>query len=126
MISGRVFIGTVGLGLLVSHRHASAQAFAKTSRVGYLGNFGSQKALGPTAKTFVDGPQEMGYVAGQNFLLEFRAPARSDTYEQYPDLAAQLVAAGVDVILASTPSAIEAATRATQTIPIVRADRVIE
>ncbi len=64
----------------------------------------------------------MGYVPGQNFLLEFRGPERPDKYEQHADLAAQLVAAGVDVILASNPSAIEATTKATKTIPIVGVD----
>ena len=42
MIPRRAFIGTVGLGLLVSRRRASAQASAKIPRVGYLS---SQKAL---------------------------------------------------------------------------------
>jgi putative ABC transport system substrate-binding protein len=64
----------------------------------------------------------MGYVGGGNFILEFRAPARPDKYEQFPGLAAQLVAASVDVILAATPSAIEATTRATRAIPIVGVD----
>ncbi len=120
MIPRRVFIGTVGLGLLVSRRRASAQASAKLPRVGYLS---SQKALtSPTLKAFLESLQEMGYVPGQNFLLEFRGPERPDKYEQHADLAAQLVAAGVDVILASNPSAIEATTKATKTIPIVGVD----
>ncbi len=119
MIPRRVFIGTVGLGLLVSRRRASAQASAKGPRVGWLS---SQKALTPPLKAFLEGLQEMGYVPGQNFLFELRAPERPDKYEQYPDLAAKLVAAGVDVILAGTPSAIEATTKATKTIPIVGVD----
>jgi putative ABC transport system substrate-binding protein len=73
-------------------------------------------------KAFLESLQEMGYVPGQNFLLEFRGPERPDKYEQHADLAAQLVAAGVDVILASNPSAIEATTKATKTIPIVGVD----
>ena len=119
MIPRRVFIGTVGLGLLVSRRRASAQASAKGPRVGWLS---SQKALTPPLKAFLEGLQEMGYVPGQNFLFELRAPERPDKYEQYPDLAAKLVAAGVDVILAGTPSGIEATTKATKTIPIVGVD----
>jgi len=116
----REFIVTLALGLLVSRRRASAQASAKLPRVGYLT---SQKALtSPTAKAFLEGLQEMGYVPGQTFLLEYRAPERPDKYEQYAGLAAQLVAAGVDVILAATPSGIEATTKATKTIPIVGVD----
>jgi len=120
VIPRRAFIGTVGLGLLVSRRRASAQASAKLPRVGYLT---SQKVLSyPTVKAFLEGLQEMAYVPGQTFLLEYRAPERPDKYEQYAGLAAQLVAAGVDVILASNPSAIEATTKATRTIPIVGVD----
>ncbi len=124
MISRRAFIGTVGLGLLVSPRQASAQASAKLPRVGYLGSqyLGSQKTLTPTAKAFLDGLHDTGYVPGQNFVLEVRAPERPDRYEQFAGLAVQLVAAGVDVIFAATPSAIEATTRATRTIPIVGVD----
>ena len=120
MIPRRAFIGAVGLGLLVSRRGASAQASAKVPRVGYLGG---QKALAfPTLKAFLEGLQEMAYVPGQNFLFEARAPERPDKHEQYADLAAQLVAAGVDVILAANPASIEATTKATKTIPIVGVD----
>ena len=76
----------------------------------------------PPLKAFLEGLQEMGYVPGQNFLFEVRGPERADRYEQYPDFVAQLVAAGVDVILAGNPSWIEATTRATKTIPIVGVD----
>jgi putative ABC transport system substrate-binding protein len=119
MIPRRVFLGTVGLGVLALRRRASAQAPAKLPRIGYLA---SQKTLTPTSKAFLEGLQELGYVPGQNVLLEFRAPERPDKYEQFAGLAVQLVAAGVDVILASTPSAIEATTKATKTIPIVGVD----
>jgi len=116
----REFVVTLVLGLLVSRRRASAQASAKLPRVGWLSG---QKAVAfPTLKAFLEGLQEMAYVPGQNFRLEARAPERPDKNEQYADLAAQLVAAGVDVILASTPSAIEATTKATKTIPIVGVD----
>lgn len=113
----REIIVTLVLGLLVSSRRASAQASAKVQRVGYLGSRNPS-----TVKAFLEGLQETGYVSGQNFLFEFRAPERPDKYEQFADLAAQLVSAGVDVILAATPAAIEAATKATKTIPIVGVD----
>ncbi len=53
--------------------------------------------------------------------MDVRTPEQ-DKVEQYPDVAARLVAAGVDVILAPTPHALEAATKATKTIPIVGVD----
>ena len=80
MIPRRAFIGTVGLGLLVSRRRASAQASAKIPRVGYLS---SQKALTyPPTKAFLEGLQEMAYVPGQNFVFEVQGPDRPDKYEQ--------------------------------------------
>jgi putative ABC transport system substrate-binding protein len=115
----REFVITLALGLLVARRRASAQASTKLPKVGYLG---SQKVATPTAQAFLQGMHEMGYVPGQTFLLEGRAPERPDRYEQYAQLAADLVAAGVDVILAATPSAIEASIKATKTIPIVGVD----
>jgi ABC transporter substrate binding protein len=53
--------------------------------------------------------------------VDVRTPDH-DKVEQYPQLAVRLAAAGVDVILASNPYAVEAATGATSTVPIVAVD----
>jgi len=59
----------------------------------------------------------LGYVEGQNLVLEYRAAAGH--YERFPDLAAELVRLKVDVLMmGSTPAAL-AAKHATTTIPIV-------
>jgi putative ABC transport system substrate-binding protein len=56
-------------------------------------------------------------VEGQNIAIEWRwAQGKS---ERYPDLAAELVKLKVDVIVAATTPAAQAAQRATRTIPIV-------
>jgi putative ABC transport system substrate-binding protein len=61
--------------------------------------------------------RELGYVAGQNVVLDYRyAEGRP---ERLATLAAQLVAANVDVILAAGPGPLAAARQATTTIPIV-------
>ena len=67
--------------------------------------------------TFRDMMRELGYIYGQNLIVEERfAEGRN---ERFPSLAAELVALKPDVILAdSTPGAI-AAMHATATIPIV-------
>jgi putative ABC transport system substrate-binding protein len=61
--------------------------------------------------------RELGYVEGQNLMLEFRYAEGKN--ERFPGLAADLVALKPDVIVAdSTPAAL-ATKRATTTIPIV-------
>jgi putative ABC transport system substrate-binding protein len=72
-----------------------------------------------TLEPFYRGLQELGYVEGRNLALERRdGEWRSD---RLPELAAELVALKVDVIVAwSTPAAL-AAKQSTNTIPIIAA-----
>jgi putative tryptophan/tyrosine transport system substrate-binding protein len=75
----------------------------------------------------MDGLQELGYVEGKNIHVEVRAPRKP---EDLAEMATDLVNRKVDVIATSGPTSIEAATRATATIPIViiacdRADRLV-
>ena len=60
---------------------------------------------------------ELGYVEGKNLTIEWRF-AEGD-YERLPALAAELVRAQVDVIVALSPPGAAAAQTATRTIPIV-------
>jgi putative tryptophan/tyrosine transport system substrate-binding protein len=66
---------------------------------------------------FRDGLRERGYVEGQNLFIDVRWP--QVTFEQNPDIAAELVRSKVDVIVAWTTPSVVAARRATSTIPIV-------
>jgi len=114
----RTFIGILGLGLLAAHRHAHAQPSAKAPRVGWL-----SRGAGPDApfKAFAEGLRELGYVIGESVLVDVRA-TQHGKIEEYRALAAELVAARVEVVLASNPHALEAMTKATKTIPIVGVD----
>src|SRR5262245_28844668 len=62
--------------------------------------------------------RELGYVEGQNLILEF---VSSDGHpERFPDLAAALVQRNLDVIVVpSAEPALKAARQATRTVPIV-------
>jgi putative ABC transport system substrate-binding protein len=62
--------------------------------------------------------RELGYVEGQNLLIESRAAGRQ---ELLPDLAAELVRLPVDVIVTVSALATLAAKKATSTVPIVQA-----
>jgi putative ABC transport system substrate-binding protein len=66
---------------------------------------------------FREGLRERGYVEGQNLFIDVRWPQVS--FEQNPDIAAELVRSKVDVIVAWTTPSVIAARRATSTIPIV-------
>lgn len=110
---------TLALGLLLAPLPADAQQPGKVYRIGYLS--GGWAAMGYT-DIFRQSLRELGWVEGQNVLIEARyAEGR---YERLDALAAELVALKVDVIVASpTPGAL-AAKRATSTIPIVVATSI--
>ena len=66
---------------------------------------------------FLQGLREHGYVDGQNIVIEYRFSG--DRNDRLPELAAELVALKVDLIVASGSPASFAAKRATDTVPIV-------
>ena len=65
----------------------------------------------------MEGLNDLGYVDGKNMRFERRSA--EGTLDRLPALAAELVRADVDVILAKSSFAVEAARQATRTIPIV-------
>src|SRR4029453_9129350 len=114
----RTFIGIIGGGLVVARSVAAAQSAARVYRIGYLG--GTSPAVESRLwEGFFKGLRELGYVEGQNFVIEGRYYAYQ--IERLPALAAELVALKVDIIVTGAPPAPEAAQRATSTIPIVMA-----
>ena len=119
IVARRSFIGALGVAVMAVARRARGQPAAKPARVGWLGRSAGKES--PTFKAFAEGLRDVGYVIGENVVVDIRTPAQ-DKIEQYPDVAVRLVAAGVDVILASNPYAVEAVTKATSTIPIVAVD----
>jgi putative tryptophan/tyrosine transport system substrate-binding protein len=109
-------IVTLTLSLLAAPVITEAQQASNIWRIAFLG------AESPsTNQHFLDafrqGLRELGYVEGQNMILEARWAAGSNA--RFPDLVAELVRLKVHVMLAiSTPAAV-AAKHGTQTIPIV-------
>ena len=88
----------------------------KVSRIGYL--VLPPLVDPPTAErqAFLDRLRELGYVVGQNIVIEYRSA--NWNRELLPDLAQELVELKVDVIMAA-PGTTDAARHATRTIPIV-------
>src|SRR5262245_28276400 len=88
----------------------------KVPRIGFLA-VGTREGRSFMIEGFLRGLREHGYVEGQNILTEDRSSeGRND---RLPELAAELVALKVDLILASGSPASFAAKDATRTIPIV-------
>jgi ABC-type uncharacterized transport system substrate-binding protein len=94
----------------------AAQAVQKMPRVGVL-YMGGPASSEDSSIGFERGMRDLGYAAGRNVALDYRyADGRP---ERLPALAAELVAAKADVILAAGPGPLAAARHATTTIPIV-------
>jgi putative ABC transport system substrate-binding protein len=113
----RELIAIAGTGLAVWPLAARAQQQARSARLGYLG-LGSPTAPGTVVRVEAlrAGLRDLGYVEGKNLVIEFRW---SDTVEQLPEAAAELVRMKVDVIYSNSSTETEVARRATSTIPIV-------
>src|SRR5262249_47877728 len=110
------WIGIVlALGLTLEPLAADAQPDGKVYRLGYLAA-GWGTLNNAYAQAFRQGLRDLGWVEGQNIVIEFRS---ADQFDRLPALATELVQLKVDVIVATpTPPAL-AAKSATATIPIV-------
>lgn len=106
----------VFLAFLFSPFTSHAQPLAKTARIGVLES-ASPSSFPDRLQAFRDGLAKLGYVEGQNVVLEFRW-AQGKTSD-LPKLASQLVDLKVDLIVAGTTAAAVAAKAATSRIPIV-------
>ena len=97
---------------------ALAQPPGKVPHIGYISPGAStEPARQRRLDAFRQGLRALGYVEGQNVVVEPRWA--QGHYERYPALAAELVHAKVDVIVTVGGAATQAAQRATATIPIV-------
>ena len=105
------------IGFIVGSIHlAEAQHLKKLPRIGWLSG-GDSTSSRSQVEGFRQGLRGLGYVEGQNILLDYRwAEGKSD---RYPVLVGELVHLGADVIVTWGTQATLAAKRATNTIPIV-------
>jgi putative tryptophan/tyrosine transport system substrate-binding protein len=95
---------------------AEAQQAGKIPRIG-IASSGTASNPGPTVKVLQQGLRELGYVEGNNILLEYRF--YEGVSERSPALIAELVKLNVDVLFSVQTQGIRAAKQATKTIPIV-------
>lgn len=85
--------------------------------LGFLGTSSPGGISPPQIPSFLKGLGEAGYVEGQNLAIAWRWA--DGAYDRLPALAADLVNAKVDVIVAQGPPAARAAKAATTVLPIV-------
>jgi putative ABC transport system substrate-binding protein len=115
VILRRTFLGSLAGGLLAAPLDAQAQQ-ARPARVGFV-EAGSLSANRHFLDAFRQGLRELGYVEGQNIVIEDRwADGRS---ERFPALIAELIRLKVDVIVPASTGGALAAKRATSTVPVV-------
>lgn len=114
VISRRLFLASAGT-LILAHRTWATQS-EKAWRIGYL-SASLSKDHAPYLEAFREGLRTLGYIEGQNILIERRfAEGR---FEALPALAEELAQLKVDVIVAPQTPAARAAKAVTSLIPIV-------
>ena len=116
-MSVRIFIWLLATVFLATASAAQAQQAKKRPRIGVLSS-----RLGPLPTregAFQESLRKLGYVEGQSITIEYRYA--EERLDRLPELVAELVHSKVDVIVAVSTPAIEAAKNATKTIPIIMA-----
>jgi putative ABC transport system substrate-binding protein len=102
--------------LLSAVQLVHAQPTAKTPRIGMLLS-SSVSASAPLVQAMQQGLRELGYVEGKNISIEYRYSEA--VRGRLDELAAELVRLKVDIVVVDGTNAIDAAKKATQTIPII-------
>ena len=105
------------IAAVVAPSFAQAQTPTRVWRVGLLSPVGA--AVG-VQDFFVRGLHDLGYVEGQNLVLDRRSSGGSP--ERLGPLAAEIARGRPDVLFAVSPPAVEALRKVTSTIPIVALD----
>ncbi len=110
------FALVIALGILLVPHAAQAQQKAYLFKIGFLGN--STAALEANLiEPFREGLRDLGYVEGQNLLIEWRWA--EGKYARLPKLIGELLAQKVDVIVTAGTPATLAVKKATTSTPLV-------
>jgi putative ABC transport system substrate-binding protein len=110
----------VAFATLAAPVAARAQTATKMPKVGWLSDGVRAEPRSVLHDAFLQGLRDHGYVEGNTVLIERRDAAQK--MERLDELARELVASKVTVIVATSGAAALAAKRATTSIPIVMAE----
>ncbi len=104
-------ISVLAVVILVSVQLAEAEQAVKVYRIGVLAP-GSPSVTKPLHRAFLQGLRELGYIEGQNVLVEYRYAAGKP--DRLHELANELIDLKVDVIVTHSPPAVGAVYRSTR------------
>ena len=88
----------------------------KIPRIGFITATGNSMAPGPQVEAFRQGLKDLGYIAGNNCVVEYRFESYGGGHRA---LVAELLQLRVDVLVVGSLPAIRAAKEATKRIPVV-------
>ena len=115
----RTFLALLPGSLRAAPLAAEAQQAPKVYRIGFLS--GGTATASPFVEQFRQGLRDLGYVEGQNIIIEYRWA--EGQLNRLPQLATDLVRIAPNLIVATASQAALAARDATTSIPIVMVDR---
>ena len=98
--------------LLIAGDHLGAAA----QTLPVLGYVAAKNANPKRLEVFKKGLRDLGYVEGQNVVIEYREAVLDD---EYHSVMTELVSRKIDIILAANVAATVAAAKATKTVPVV-------
>ena len=108
--------------LLASSSAQAAQQIGQITRIGFLTgqNAPVSNTVDPNVDAFRQSLRQLGYIEGKTLIVEYRGA--SGKIERMPELVAELIGLGVNIIVTVGMPAVIAAKKATSTIPIVTAN----
>jgi putative ABC transport system substrate-binding protein len=114
----REFIGLVGAAAVVWPVAAGAQQAPKIARIGVLMGIGEKDPeAGPRVEALEQGFRELGWIKGQNLLLDYRWTAGD--VDRAQRFAKEIVELKPDLIVVHSTPAVKALRQLTTTIPMV-------
>lgn len=114
----RVFFGTVALWPMSAFaQQTNIHRVAYVAAIPPLSQMIGADPINPFARAFLHGLRSLGYVEGQNLVMEWRSA--EGRFERIPEIIRELVSTKADVIVTTTLPIIRAAKAVTETVPIV-------
>jgi putative ABC transport system substrate-binding protein len=117
-MSGKIFVLLLATVFLTTVPAAQAQQPKRIPKIGLL-SASTPSAVATRIEAFRQGLRELGYVPGDNIVIEYRYG--EGKLDRIPALAVELVRIKVDVIVTNGPTDTRAAKQVTTTLPIIMA-----
>ena len=121
-MQAKLILSVVVASFLGTIQPAHPQQPAKVPRIGFLTGqiTPTSTSLDSNIDAFRQGLRQRGYIEGKNLIVEYRGAGGK--IERMPELVAELIGLGVNIIVTVGMPAVIAAKKATSTIPIVTAN----